>query len=96
MNPRTIYLLIGAGVVGLLYFGDSFYRTYVEKPTADREKKLKKIEDAIENANVTIASSTWPVPWLNGLAAESTSAGRRLVAARSVKGKGTTTRSNRS
>ncbi|MDA7541358.1 hypothetical protein N8639_00805 [bacterium] len=55
MNPRTLYLLIGSGIVGLLYFGDQAYRTYVEKPSASREKQLAKINSSIEKANDLIA-----------------------------------------
>lgn len=55
MNPRTMYLMLGAGFVGLLYFGDSAYRNYVEEPAAAREKNLKKVEDAIDKANDLIA-----------------------------------------
>lgn len=55
MNRRTTFLLIGAALVATLYFGDSLYRSYVERPAASREKNLKKIENAIENANELIA-----------------------------------------
>lgn len=55
MNQRTLFLLVGAGLVGLLYFGDQVYRNYIEKPAADREKQLKKIEQGIDKANDLIA-----------------------------------------
>ena len=54
MNTRTIYLLVGAGLVGLLYFGDQGYRSFVEGPAAEREKRLGKIEDAIDRADQLI------------------------------------------
>lgn len=55
MNQRTIYLLIAAGVVGLVYFADQGYRSYVEKPAAEREKELKKIRSGIKKAKDILA-----------------------------------------
>lgn len=55
MNRRTLYLLAGAGIVGLLYFGDAAYRTYVEAPASKREKELGKVVSAISKANDLIA-----------------------------------------
>lgn len=55
MNQRTIYLLVGAGVIGLFYFGDQTYRAYVEKPTRERQTQISKIKNAIGEANDLIA-----------------------------------------
>lgn len=55
MNQRTIYLLLGAGIIGLFYFGDQAYRAYVEKPTRDRQTQISKIKKGIEQANDLIA-----------------------------------------
>ncbi|MEE2639098.1 MAG: hypothetical protein VX768_00605 [Planctomycetota bacterium] len=57
MNQRTFYLLMGAGVVAVLYFGDQAYRGYVEEPAAEREKQLKKVASGIRKANDLIAES---------------------------------------
>ena len=50
MNKRTIYLLAGAGIIGLFYFGDLGYQAYVEEPIKKLNKKAKSIRKSGDKA----------------------------------------------
>ncbi|MEC9093917.1 MAG: hypothetical protein VX438_14505 [Planctomycetota bacterium] len=58
MNQRTVYLLAGAGLLGLLYLADLAYRVYVEEPTRKRQTQLSKLNKGIDEANDLIAQRT--------------------------------------
>ena len=54
MNKRTIYLLAGAGIIGLFYFGDLGYQAYVEEPIKKLNKKAESIRKSGDKAQSQI------------------------------------------
>jgi len=53
MNQRTFILAAGAAAVLILYFFDSGYRSFIEKPTQRYEGELKSVESKLSDANVS-------------------------------------------
>lgn len=50
MNPRTKWLLLGVGVLAVLYVGDYVYRTYIEEPTRKANVALERLDKQLQEA----------------------------------------------
>lgn len=50
MNPRTKWLIVGVAVLGLLYVGDSSYRTFIEEPTKRAEAAIDRLDRQLQDA----------------------------------------------
>lgn len=55
MNKKTVYFLIGVGVVALLYFGDQAYRSYIDEPARKRTGEIEKLDENIDSAKQLIS-----------------------------------------
>ncbi len=55
MGRRTIWLLAGAAVVIVLYFGDQGWRRFVDGPARQRERQLSELDQNIKQARDLIA-----------------------------------------
>ena len=53
MNRRTLILLLGAISVGVLYAGDTAFRSFIEEPTQRYEGQLKALESELGDAGVS-------------------------------------------
>lgn len=51
MNRRTVMLLVGAGLVVLLYAVDSGYRSWIEEPTQQYQGKLTSLQKELTDLN---------------------------------------------
>lgn len=71
MNPRTIWLTLAASGIGLLYGGDTAYRTYIEKPSTEYEQQLTDLEGELRDAETDERIAKKKLREMDALAARS-------------------------